>query len=477
VGDGGDITVTIAERGFCLREQTAEIDSIIPSGEGGVGSFEELIEGLKAGGRYIVKAYAKSTVLDVKDLELTVFSKDTLIFTKQDKPTVVTEAVEDRHILNGNADITGTISDEGRDGVIEAGICWSLTNQEPDMDDNYELSSISERKFTVRLTGLKGGVTYYVCAFARNGYGLSYGEPQKFTTPPIFSDNLITFEGQTPLLNSPAYFATYVDGTFYLLGGDLGPHLTAELWSYTVSDPNNSWKPLKPFEGGAVKWQTGVGYGRGAYVFGGVYEDPDAKIGLYYYDPSPINEWKLKSTLPDTLSSAAGCAYSNSVVFIGGKTDGNIIKQSVWSYQPQFDTWEKKSDFPDKQYGGFAVVYNDKIYAGMGKDDSDVCHGNLWVSEDGAAGWTLATTCTNYYNGILSGVVSPVNRCIYVIDEDYRILEYSLELDEWKEKSLLPSKLSKNVHCMYEYHGKIYIGLGVEADKNSLIVYDPLWDN
>ncbi|MDR1097939.1 MAG: hypothetical protein LBL57_07395 [Tannerella sp.] len=476
VEDGGDITVTIVERGFCLREQTADIDSIIPSGEGGVGYFEELIEGLKAGGRYIVKAYAKSTVLDVDDLELTVYSKDTLIFTQQDKPTVVTEEVEGRDVFGGNATVTGAISAQGRGPIIEAGICWSLTNPIPDMDDNYELSSVNaEQKFTVQLTGLKGGVTYYVCAFARNVYGLSYGEPQKFTTPPIFNANLVTFGGQTPVLSSPAYFATYNDGTFYLLGGDLWSHLTAQLWSYTVSDTNNEWKQLKSFDGGAAKWQTGVGYGGAAYVFGGVYEDPDAEIGLYYYAPSPINEWKLKSTVPDTLYSAAGCAYGNSVVFIGGQKD--TVKQSVWSYEHGNDIWKKKSDFPVKQYGGFAVVYNNKIYAGMGKDDDGVCNGRLWVSEDGADGWDLTAECTEYHGGIISGVVSSVNRCIYVIDEDYHILEYSLELGEWKEKSILPSILENNVHCMYEYQGKIYIGLGKEADRNSLIVYDPSWDN
>jgi hypothetical protein len=470
-GDGGDLTVTIIERGFCLREQTADpsTDSMIPSGAG-TGYFEKRIEGLKAERKYIVKAYAISAVSDI-DLELTEYSKDTIISTRQDKPTVVTDEVADNAVSNGNADITGTILDEGMDAVLEAGICWSPTNPEPDYtDDSYELSSVNERKLTVRLTGLRGGVTYYVRAFARNGQGISYGEARKFTTPSIFSDNLSKFEGNVPLPNSSTYYATN-NGTFYLLGGDLGPQFTADLWSYTVSD--NSWRQLKSFEGGAAKWQTGVGYGSGAYVFGGVYENPDAAIGLYYYDPSPTNEWKLKNRLPDTLYSAAGCAYSNSILFIGGKKD--TVKQSVWAYQRGFDAWEKKSDFPVKQYGGFAVVYDGKIYAGMGKDDADVCNGSLWVSEDGAAGWNLATACTKYHGGILSGVIHSENQCLYVIDEDYYILEYSLVRDEWKEKSRLPADF-RNIHCMYEYKGKIYIGFG-GSGRNSLIVYDSSWDN
>lgn len=470
VDDGGDITVTIIDRGFYLRKQSEDpsMDSIIPSGDGGVGYFEALIEGLEAEERYIVKAYAKSSVSDI-GLEFEVYSKDTIISTKQDKPTVITEEVEEGTIFSGNADITGTISDEGKDAVTEAGICWAL-NSYPSMDDNYELASINAaRKFTVRLTGLRGGVTYYVRAFARNEHGLSYGEPRMFVTPAIFIDTLKRLEERTPLKNSPAYFTN--NGIFYFLGGDLGPQYTADLWSYTISE--NNWRQLKSFGGGAAKWQTGVGYGAGAYVFGGVYEDPDAAIGLYYYN-SNTNEWELRNTAPDTLYLTAGCAYESSVVFIGGKED--VVKQSVWSYQHVYNTWEQKSDFPVEQYGGFAVVYDRKIYAGMGKDNADVCNGSLWMSEDGGAGWNLITTCTKYHGGILSGVVSLANQCIYVIDEDYHILEYSLELDEWTEKSMLPSDLRGGIHCMYEHNGKIYIGFG-GSGKNSLIVYDPSWDN
>jgi hypothetical protein len=470
VGDKGDITVTIVERGFRYREATADPteDIDVPSGSG-VGYFEKPIGELQAERKYIVRAYAKSVISGI-DWEFTEYSKDTIISTKQDKPTVETMKVENKDVFGGNADITGFISDEGKDAVFEAGICWS-TDSDPSIDDDFEFSSINaENKFTVRLMGLRGGITYYVRAFARNEQGLSYGELQDFTTPPIFSDHLNKFEGKTPFSNSTAYFATN-DGIFYLLGGDLGPKFTADLWSYTVSD--GRWRQLKSFDGGAAKWQTGVGYGSGVYVFGGVYENPDAEIGLYYYNPPPINEWELKNTVPDTLYLTAGCTYSGSVIFIGGKKD--TVQQSVWSYQHAFNTWEKKPDFPVKQYGGFAIEYDRKIYAGMGKDDDDVCNGSLWVSEDGAVEWTLATQCTEYHDGIIAGVVSLGNRCIYVIDEGYHILEYSLELDEWKKKSILPSGL-RSIHCMYEYNGKVYIGFG-KGEGNTLMVYDPSWDN
>jgi hypothetical protein len=430
----------------------------------GTGVFEGTIEGLVAKRQYYARAYAISNFNKIQ------YSNDTSFFTKTDVPTVRTEKVA--NVQNGNADVKGIVVDQGMSPVTNAGICWSPTNSTPTLADSVLYLPVGAGGvFSGTLTNLKGGVTYYVRAFATNTNGTSFGaETEEFTTPSVFtSDDSNPFRGTTRLPNSTAYFA--IDGVLYLLGGDLGPDYTNELWAYSISD-GSGWNRLKPFTGGSAKWQTGVRYGNGAFVYGGYDENGDAmpKPGLFYYDPNR-NEWEKRSLGADTLYLTAGCAYKGSLLYIGGKRD--TVKQDVWIYDVLFDSWNKKPDFPVKQYGGIAVALDGAIYVGLGWDDTDACNGSLWVTTDVAETWTLKTECTIYDRGILAGVASnPLHR-IYVIDEDYYILEYNPADDVWTKKSRLPSGFQR-IHCMYDYGGKIYIGLGI---ANSLVVYDPLWDN
>ncbi|MDR0698655.1 MAG: hypothetical protein LBG28_05495 [Tannerella sp.] len=459
VTDGGDETVTVIERGFCWALTPApEIsDDTLRCGSG-IGGFSGVITNLVAQQLYYARAYAISNFNKIH------YSNDVFFSTKTDVPTVRTE--EATNIQNGNANVGGVIVDEGMTPITSSGICWSSTNATPTIvDDNVLLLSAGMGgAMSGMLTNLRGGVTYYVCAFATNSNGTSYGEVKHFPSPSIFKTDLEPFPGATRLPNSTASFI--IEDMLYLLGGDLGPNYTDELWAYSIDE--NKWFERQSFIGGTAKWQTGVRYGAGAYIYGGFGDNNEATSGLYYYNVRD-NIWEKKNMGADTLYRTAGCAYGGSILYVGGKRD--TVKQDVWLFDVVFNLWEKKPDFPVKQYGGIAVALNGVIYAGMGRDDMDVCNGNLWTTSDDATTWTLKTSCTVYNGGILAGVAS--GQHIYVIDEDYYILEYSLVDDVWTKKSRLPSGYRK-IHCMYEYNGKIYIGLG---DANVLIVYDPLWDN
>jgi hypothetical protein len=463
VTDGGDETVKIVERGFCWAlTHEPEISDDTVHCDSGTGTFEGVIANLKAKQLYYVRAYAISNHNKIH------YSEEKSFSTKTDVPTVQTEEVT--KVQNGSANVKGIIGDEGMTPIISSGICWSSTNATPTVDggDNVLLLSVTEGVMSGTLTNLRGGVTYYVCAFAKNSKGTSYGDVRQFTSPSIFKTDLAPFPGATRWPNSTAYFT--IDGILYLLGGDLGPNYTNELWAYSIE--NDKWSELQSFKGGAAKWQTGVRYGLGAYVYGGVDENSDAILGLYYYNTHE-NSWEERNIGADALYRTAGCAYSGGILYVGGKRD--TVKQDVWFFYAVSNSWEKKTDFPVKQYGGIVVILNGVIYAGMGRDDQNVCNGNLWTTStsDGATTWTLKTSCTDYSGGILAGVASSQHQRIYVIDEEYYILEYNPEGGVWTKKSQLPSEY-RSFHCMYEYGGKIYIGLG---SANSLTVYDPLWDN
>lgn len=461
VTDGGDETVTIIERGFCwaLTPEPEISDDTLRCGIG-TGDFSGVITNLVAQQLYYVRAYAKSNFDKIH------YSNEVFFSTKTDVPTVRTEEVT--NIQNGNANVKGIIEDRGITPVTSSGICWSSTNPSPTIaDDNVLLLSANrEGVMSGILTNLRGGVTYYVRAFATNSKGTSYGDVEDFTPPSIFKTDLEPFPRTARLPNSTAYFI--IDDMLYLLGGDLGPNYTDELWAYSISE--DKWFGRQPFIGGALKWQTGVRYGAGAYVYGGFDQNNEAISGLYYYNVRD-NLWEEKNLGADTLYRMTGCAFGGNILYVGGKRD--TVKQDVWLFDVVFNLWEKKPDFPVKQYGGIAIVLDGVIYVGMGRDDLDVCNGNLWTTSDVAATWTLKTSCTDYSGGIHAGVANSLHQCIYVIDEAYYILEYNLVDDVWTRKSRLPSGYGK-IHCMYEYGGKIYIGLG---DANALIVYDPLWDN
>ena len=464
VDNGGDSTVTIEERGFYWSKTTllpTSGDSVLRCGKG-VGNFSGRVDDLEAKESYYVRAYAKN------NFGMTVYGKERPFNTKTDVPSVETENIDLTKIQNGNAEIRGIVTDEGKSAIIYSGICWSTTNDKPtELTDSYRHNTsvgVGE-VFSELLTGLRGGVRYYVRAYAKNDNGTSYGEVKEFRTPPIFDTSLKPLSGAAARLqNSTAYFV--IDGNLCLLGGDLGATPTNEFLMYNISSDN--WSSRLSFES-PTKWQSGVGYGSGAYVYGGLDGNGDEKAGLFYYNFSD-NKWRREEG-PDSVAvcRALGYANSNGVFYIGGMS-GDTVKNDTWCFIAQ-SYWERRTDFPVKQYGGIAVVIDNIAYVGMGKDSTDVCNGKIWTTEDGAMTWNLKTECTIFNGSILAGVAC--NKRLYVIDEGYNILEYDPATDVWKIKSQLPSS-HRRVHCIYSVNNKIYIGLG---DTNSLITYDPLWDN
>ena len=84
-------------------------------------------------------------------------------------------------IQNNSAKCGGNvIEDYGRE-VTERGICWS-TSENPTIYDNKIPCGQGKGEYSVTLTGLKSGTSYYVRAYAINEAGISYGSQVRFTT-------------------------------------------------------------------------------------------------------------------------------------------------------------------------------------------------------------------------------------------------------------------------------------------------------
>ena len=94
-------------------------------------------------------------------------------------PSVITAAISD--ITEVSATAGGKIEDPGSSAIIEAGICWN-TNPNPVVEDNKITALPNGDSFSVSITGLKSGVTYFVRAYATTSDGTGYGDQRSFTT-------------------------------------------------------------------------------------------------------------------------------------------------------------------------------------------------------------------------------------------------------------------------------------------------------
>lgn len=164
----------VTERGVCwstTQDPTLEYNHI-NSGEG-VGTYSITLSELQTGMLYHVRAYAKNSKGIAYGNDLHFKTGDSEI------PTVTTSTITDIEWFSAIGG--GEVTDDGDATVTERGICWS-TSPDPDLSDSFASSGTGTGAFTVQMTELAVGTTYYVRAYAINSVGTSYGEPQSFTT-------------------------------------------------------------------------------------------------------------------------------------------------------------------------------------------------------------------------------------------------------------------------------------------------------
>jgi uncharacterized protein (TIGR02145 family) len=73
----------------------------------------------------------------------------------------------------------GTISYQGANAITARGVCWG-TSTNPTLANSFTTNGTGTGAFTSNLTGLVGGTTYYVRAYATNSSGTSYGNQLTF---------------------------------------------------------------------------------------------------------------------------------------------------------------------------------------------------------------------------------------------------------------------------------------------------------
>ena len=166
VTDQGGSAVT--ERGICWSTRPSPTTSGSHANSStGTGEYTVNISNLTPGMKYYVRAYATNS-------QGTTYGEQKDFTTAATLPTVVT------------GDISGTtahgeVTNAGGAIVTERGICWG-TSHNPTTAGTHGSSGTGTGSFSVELTNLAPGTTYYVRAYATNSAGTAYGSEKTLTT-------------------------------------------------------------------------------------------------------------------------------------------------------------------------------------------------------------------------------------------------------------------------------------------------------
>jgi hypothetical protein len=102
---------------------------------------------------------------------------------KDDIKTVPQLSVTVTNVQTTTAIGSGKIIDNGGEGIIFSGFCWS-TIQKPTTADNKTTSGYGsvESSFDSSITGLSPNTTYYLRGYSINSIGTGYSDEISFTT-------------------------------------------------------------------------------------------------------------------------------------------------------------------------------------------------------------------------------------------------------------------------------------------------------
>ena len=178
---GGNVTEDhdkdVSVRGVCWSTSKNPTTASNKTQDGsGTGSFESDITGLNINTTYYVRAYATNEAGTGYGNELSFTTAAVglaTVLTAGFTSVTLTAA-----ILGGN------ITDDGGGTITQRGVCWSK-NPNPTVNDNKTTDGGGPGTFTSEITGLEPGTKYYVCAYAVNGAGTSYGAVSEFTTQTV----------------------------------------------------------------------------------------------------------------------------------------------------------------------------------------------------------------------------------------------------------------------------------------------------
>ncbi len=122
-------------------------------------------------------------------VEFTLSQLDSITYILPDSASLA--RVSTQQVLGlspSSAYVQGIVQSEGTSSITKRGFCWS-THPSPSLADSFSVvTNFTGNSFSYNISGLQNGILYYVCAYATNAAGTSYGSRISFSTPaPLFS--------------------------------------------------------------------------------------------------------------------------------------------------------------------------------------------------------------------------------------------------------------------------------------------------
>lgn len=175
---------TIVERGFIyldnsagkVTESTTDIEANELLSVQGTqvnipleGEFEYRLTGLKKETAYCVQAYV------ISDVGKSVGHPVLFTTPAEVVPTISITQEYEKEEGTTNVTITACLDAPGGDDITEKGIVWSNTNMNPIIEEDEVMpSDLDIGAFTTQMNDLKWFRKYYIRAYAKNKYGVSY---------------------------------------------------------------------------------------------------------------------------------------------------------------------------------------------------------------------------------------------------------------------------------------------------------------
>lgn len=284
---------------------------------GSDGSFNAKLTGLKPDTEYIFRAYAADTIGDMYGTMLN-------FATLTNAPIVDTTAVSG--ISGTEATLNGNIVKDNDLPVTDSGFLWGTS---PQPDTRISISPGSDgHTFSNVISGLTGGTTYYVQAYAVNSAGIGYSDIISFTTParaPVVK-TMPTGE----LTATTAALKGYITKNNGLKITDSG-----FLWGLTP-EPNNRVPVPAGSDGRTLSYNL-TGFTGNTTYYIRAYAVNSAGIG--YGD---VISFKTPSRVPVVITQAP-TAVRDALTKLNGyikKNNGLSITHSgfLWGLSPQPDT-------------------------------------------------------------------------------------------------------------------------------------------
>lgn len=199
------------ERGFCYASHSSPTiaDNKCPVSGNGVGEFSYTLQGLKPKTTYYALAYV------VQDGE-PVYAINVVSF----QTTLSTASVQTLQATNvGSETITlqGNVLSAGDPRYYERGFCYATHNNPTLMTGSVvRETSSSAGKYSMAVSGLQNGQTYYVRAFVRQEYETIYGEVVSFQTtetPVVYTSSVTNIKGVDIGLGTYLEYTVQFNGT------------------------------------------------------------------------------------------------------------------------------------------------------------------------------------------------------------------------------------------------------------------------